>query len=131
AFNSFLKKEAESILNIKEGPLFKTFLHKTGTQEFYFTLLTHHIICDGWSTGIILEDLSKLYNAHLKEEKDSLPPAAQISDYAEAQEQFKLTKEYKKTEDFWLNCYKEDIPFLDLPTDLPRRSPRSYKGNRI
>lgn len=130
-FKCFLKDEAETVLNIKDGPLFKTFLHKTGEQEFYFTILIHHIIGDGWSTGIILEDLSKLYNAYVKGEKDSLSPPSQISDYVEAQENFKLTKEYKKTEDFWLNLYKEDVPLLDLPTDNPRRSPRSYKGNRM
>lgn len=131
AFYCFLKKEAETVLNIKEGPLFKTFLHRTGEQEYFFTLIIHHIIGDGWSTGIILEDLSKLYNSYVKGEDDDLSPASQISDYVEAQEHFRLTDEYKKTEGFWLNLYKGDVPFLDLPTDNPRHSPRSYKGNRI
>lgn len=128
---SFLKREMNTALNLQKGPLFKVFLHKTGERSYYFTIIKHHIIGDGWSTGVILEDLSKLYNAYSRGEKLSLEPAAQISDYAAAQASFKNSAEYKKTEDYWLDLYKDNVPVLDLPTDRPRLSPRSYKGDRI
>ena len=60
-----------------------------------------------------------------------LAKASQISDYFTAQTEFKLTKEYQQTEDYWLNVYKDKVPVLDLPVDHERKSPRTYKGSRI
>jgi amino acid adenylation domain-containing protein len=131
SLSSFLKQEMNTPLNLQEGPLFKAFLHKLGENKHYFTLIKHHAIGDGWSTGIILEDLSKLYNAYSKGYDINLPRPAQISDYAKAQERFKLTPAYQQTEDYWLNLYKDNVPVVDLPTDRPRQSPRTYNGNRI
>lgn len=128
---AFLRREMDTPLNLQEGPLFRVFLHKLAEDEYYFTIIKHHIIGDGWSTGIILEDLSKMYNAGIRGNEISLPAASQISDYASEQAGFRLTREYKQTEDYWLDIFKNGVPVLDLPTDNPRRSPRSYNGNRI
>ncbi|PQJ09043.1 non-ribosomal peptide synthetase [Flavipsychrobacter stenotrophus] len=130
-FQSFLKKEMNELLDIQEGPLFKMFLHKTGNEEYYLTIIKHHIIGDGWSTGIMLEDLSRMYNAYTKGEQITLAPASQISDYASAQLAFKLTKAYKDTENYWLNLYKGDVPVVDVPTDRVRPAGKTYKGHRI
>lgn len=128
---TFLGREIDTLLDLQEGPLFKVYLHKLSANEYYFTIIKHHIIGDGWSTGIILEDLSKMYNAYSKGNDITLSPASQISDYASSQASFKLSPDYKQTEDYWLNLYKGDVPQLSLPTDRSRLAPRSYKGNRI
>jgi amino acid adenylation domain-containing protein len=127
----FLNRELGTPLNLKEGPLFRVFLHKLNTDQYYFTLIKHHVIGDGWSTGIILEDLSKIYSAYTKGIDVLLSRAFQISDYVIAQDRFKLTDAYKATEDYWLNQYKDHIPVVDFPTDHPRTSPRTYNGCRI
>ncbi len=129
-FDNFLSSEINAVQDIKNGPLLKLFLHKIGAQEYYFTIIKHHIIGDGWSTGVMLEDLGKLYNAYLNGADITLLPALQISDYAEAQAGFKLTEAYQQTKDYWLNLYSDNVPVLDMPTDRPRRAPRSYKGDR-
>lgn len=130
-FDAFLRREIDTPLDLYEGPLFRVFMHKTGADEHYFTIIKHHIIGDGWSTGIMLEDLSKMYNAYSKGEDIKLDKPSQISDYAVSQANFKLTPAYRQTEDYWLDLYKGNVPQLDLPADYPRVSPRSYKGNRI
>ena len=94
-------------------------------MPWLFTIIKHHIIGDGWSTGIMLEDLGKMYNAYNNGAPVSLEPASQISDYALWQAGFKQTKEYQQTKAFWLDLYKNDVPVLDLPTDRPRKAPRS------
>jgi len=126
----FLHREMNTPFNLQEGPLFRFFLHKLSDTLHHFTLFMHHIIGDGWSTGTLLEDLSKMYNACLKNESIQLPAAPQISTYAEEELIFKESDEYKVIESYWLNQYKENIPVLDLPTDYPRLSPRSYKSSR-
>jgi amino acid adenylation domain-containing protein len=128
---SFIRNEINTPLDLKDGPLLKFFLHKTASQQYVFTIIKHHIIGDGWSTGIMLEDLGKMYNAYIKGEEPVLNKVYQLSDYASEQVRFKSTAEYKDTEDFWLNLYKDNVPVLDMPVDHARKSPRSYKGNRF
>ncbi|MFD0751104.1 amino acid adenylation domain-containing protein [Mucilaginibacter calamicampi] len=129
--HTFLRREIDTQIDIYNGPLFKVFMHKTGTDAWFFTIIKHHIIGDGWSTGIILEDLGKMYSANKHGITSSLDAPSQISDYASWQANFKLTDECKKAKAYWLELYKNNIPLLDLPTDRARRSPRSFKGRRI
>lgn len=128
---NFLNRELAFTLDLQKGPLFRVFLHRLNAEKYYFTLIKHHVICDGWSTGIILEDLSKIYNALINGTDISLGRAFQISEYVIAEDRYKLSEEYKATETYWLNQYKEHVPVLDLPTDRPRVIPRSYQANRI
>ncbi len=131
AWTGFLNGVMATALDIQYGPLFKVFLHKIDVEEYRFTIIKHHIIGDGWSTGIILEDLGKMYSAYSSGQDIVLSPASQISDYASAQASFKATKAYKTTEDYWLNIYKGEAPVVDLPTDRQRPDTKTYKGNRI
>ncbi|WP_231490790.1 non-ribosomal peptide synthetase [Pedobacter sp. Leaf170] len=128
---SFIRRVLDTPLDLYEGPLFKVYLHKLHTAEHFLTIVKHHAIGDGWSTGVILEDLSKMYNAYSNGENLNLDRPAQISDYAIAQAKFKKSDDFRKTENFWLDIFKNNVPVLDLQTDYPRQSPRTYKGNRI
>ncbi|ETZ22624.1 non-ribosomal peptide synthetase [Pedobacter sp. V48] len=132
ALSKFIKNEMSNPFNLQEGPLFRVFVHKLSDNHHYFTLVIHHIIGDGWSIGIILEDLSKFYNAYAKGLPISLPNnGPQISSYAEEQAAFLNSADFKKIENFWLETYQGIVPVLDLPTDNPRPVTRSYKANRI
>lgn len=130
--NKFIKNEMSNPFNLQDGPLFRVFIHKLNENHHYFTLVIHHIIGDGWSIGIILEDLSKFYNAYTKGLPISLSDnGAQISSYAEEQAAFLNSSDFKRIENFWLETYRDIVPVLDLPTDNPRPVTRSYKANRI
>ncbi len=130
-FQAFLQQEMATPMHLQDGPLFRVALHKTAEQEHYCTITKHHIIGDGWSTGIMMEDLSRMYNAYAKGGSPVLEPAAQMSDYVTDQINYKRSRAYKETERFWLDQYKDIIPVLDVPVDRPRTAPRSYKGQRI
>jgi amino acid adenylation domain-containing protein len=130
ALKDFIHKEMGKPFDLYEGPLFRIYLHKLAHQLHYFTIIIHHLIGDGWSLGIILEDLSLFYNAHLVGLSPNLPHAEQISDYAQQQTDFNGTEEYRLTTDFWLGQYKDVVPVLNLPLDFNRPPVRTYKGNR-
>jgi amino acid adenylation domain-containing protein len=129
--NEFLEKELALPLSLVDGPLFKVYIHKLEERKYLFTTIKHHAICDGWSSGIMLEELSKLYNAEIAGTTAILPHAYQMSDYARDEAKFKLTAEYKATEDYWLNVYKDYAPVVNLPADFSRVSPRTYDGSRL
>lgn len=129
--NDFIKQELAIPLNLQDGPLFKVYLHKLTDNSHIFTIIKHHAICDGWSSGIMLEDLSALYNAYVKRLPADLSKAWQMSDYLKNERAFKASTEFQQTENYWLDLYKGKVPVVDLPTDFPRVSPRSYRGMRL
>jgi amino acid adenylation domain-containing protein len=131
SLNEAIKQELSIPLSLQDGPLFKVYLHKLESKLHVFTIIKHHAICDGWSSGIIMEDLSKLYNAYSKGLSAALGKSWQMSDYVKNERSFKSSTDYLQTEKYWLNLYKGKVPLVDLPTDFPRVSPRSYKGMRL
>jgi len=131
AYSSFLKSNANTVLSINEGPLLQMHLHKTGNDEHYFTLLIHHIIGDGWSIGVILEEISKLYNASTTASSVELDPPFQISDYASVEASFKQSKQYQETLSYWQQQFADMVPMVELPTDRQRLPQRTFNGHRI
>ena len=126
----FSKKDAITVFDLLNGPLFRLAIFKLSDQKHYLTITAHHIICDGWSFGVIIEDLSKLYAAYLRGLKPNLPPAVQFAEYSAAQAAFEKTEEFKKAEQYWINKYSGKLPVLNIPTDFPRPTERSYKSHR-
>lgn len=126
-----VQREMVTPFHLESAPLFRFFIHQLNQNHYYFTLVVHHIIVDGWSIGIILEDLSKFYNGFLNGISPALAPPAQISDYAISQFNFSKSQEFKQTEKFWLDIYKDQVPVLDLPTDFKRPAQRTYNANRL
>nr|WP_068893283.1 amino acid adenylation domain-containing protein [Pedobacter panaciterrae] len=129
-FHERIHNEMAIPFDLYEGPLFRIYLHKIEENVHYFTLIIHHIIGDGWSIGIILEDLSKMYNSYVHGTFPQLEPAEQISDYTLQQINFTNSSEYLETQNFWVNKYKNNVPVLNLPIDYARPSVRTYTGQR-
>lgn len=127
--NQFLQQEAQQTYQLDIGPLFRTTLFKLSPQQNYFTFSAHHIICDGWSIGILLQDLSKLYSAYQQGQQPDLPHVPQMSQYISEQLQYAETKAYQETKQFWLNQFKQ-VPVTELPIDFLRPALRTFKSRR-
>ncbi len=119
------------VFDLLNGPLFKFSLYKLSSLEYFFTVTAHHIICDGWSIGLLIQDLSKFYSAYSQKITPVLPKPDLFSEYAKEQLSFSNSNEYSENENFWLAQFKENIPVLNIPTDFPRPSPRTYKSSRL
>jgi amino acid adenylation domain-containing protein len=128
--DAFLLKNATTAFDLKNGPLFRTALFRLADDVHYLTLTAHHIICDGWSFGILLEELGQLYSAYAQNKEVQLPEAPSFSNYAIEQKKFYQSEAYKKTEQYWIDLYKDDVPVLSVPTDFPRPSLRTYAASR-
>lgn len=124
-------KNTEHLFDLVKGPLFKTGLIKVSNQEHILILTAHHIICDGWSMGIILQDLSIMYSAYVENKVPELTTPIAFSDYANQEELFSKSDENKETEKFWHEMFKDPIPIVDIPTDHTRPFLRTYKSNRL
>ncbi|RAJ95573.1 amino acid adenylation domain-containing protein [Larkinella arboricola] len=127
---SYIKQDMLHRFDLVNGPLLKAGLLKVTDDEHHVVLTAHHIICDGWSTGTLLQDLGKLYSANVRQGSADLAEPQAFSQYALEQLTFLNSTEYQQIESYWLHQYKDDIPVLNLPTDFPRPPLRTFKSQR-
>ena len=127
----FIKSEVNTVFDLHNGPLYKLSLFKLENNSHLLIFTAHHIICDGWSMGIFLDELGKLYSARIKDESSGLPEANSFTQFALDQKKFSQSKEYKQIEQFWQDQFKDSVPVLDLPTDFPRPAIKTNKSSRL
>ncbi|MBC7552395.1 MAG: amino acid adenylation domain-containing protein, partial [Taibaiella sp.] len=129
--DNFIKENGLLPFDLVAGPLFRCSLFELSHSECYLTFSAHHIICDGWSLGIILQDLSRYYNAFISGGIPEIPAAPSFSSYADAQREFIGSIEYAHTEKYWLSQYEDSVPAVEMPLDFPRPVIRTYKSTRV
>jgi amino acid adenylation domain-containing protein len=127
---NYVEQDALHVFDLLNGPLIKAGLIKVSDTEHQLVLTAHHIVCDGWSMGIMLQDLSALYSAYANNLAPNLPEPTPYSQYAVEQVLFSKSEQYKQIEKFWVDQYRETVPVLELPTDFPRPALRTYKSTR-
>ncbi|GAB3335658.1 hypothetical protein GCM10027299_44870 [Larkinella ripae] len=131
AVADYVRHDAEFCFDLGNGPLLKAGLLKVSADDWFLVLTAHHIVCDGWSMGILMQDLSALYSATVQNQFVSLPEPVLFSQYADDQAVFERSSEYAQIEKFWHDQYKPGVPVVDVPTDFPRPHHRTYKSQRL
>ncbi|MEH2040987.1 amino acid adenylation domain-containing protein [Nostoc sp.] len=121
--------EAAQPFNLASSPLIRACVVKLKELEYAFVLTVHHILVDGWSTGVLMRELATIYSAlcnNLSPELPELP--IQYADFAIWQRQW-LQKEVLQTQlDYWKQLLKNAPTLLELPTDRPRPAIQNYRG---
>lgn len=112
-------EEVSRPFDLERGPLFRARLARLGPNEHRLFFTAHHIVCDGWSTAVILHELGVSYSGQ------SLPPPAPFSAYAVGQ------KSDAATLAWWRERFRDGAPIVDLPTDRPRPPVRTYAAGRV
>lgn len=131
AIEDHLTGDAHFVFDLVKGPLIKIGVLKLSENQHQLIITGHHIVCDGWSMGIILEELSAQYNAFINGTLAKVSEPATFSSYAEVEQKFLQSGEFEETEKYWLEQYQGDVPVINLPTDYPRPQIRTYKSNRL
>ena len=111
------------------GPPYRFSLLRLGEQRHCLLLTTFHIVSDGWSYGVLFDELSKLYGARTQGQASPLPAlAVQYPDYAAWQRQW-----YEDHADDLVTYWKthlQGLATLELPTDRPRPAAQTFRGKR-
>ena len=129
--DAIAQKDMTTPFDLRNGPLFRAQLIKVASDAHLLRLCGHHVVCDGWSLGIMMAEISALYNAAKSGGAPKLPEASTFSEYSLATIDFAKSPEHAAVERYWLDLYKGSVPRLDLPTDRPRPKQKTYKGNRL
>ncbi|MGQ3480236.1 amino acid adenylation domain-containing protein [Paenibacillus sp. TY11] len=110
--------------DLAQAPLFRTGLIEIGPEHHILLLDMHHIISDGTSINVLIQDFIRLYAG------DTLPPLRiQYKDYSAWQQEQQQSERYREQENYWLNTFAGELPVLDIPTDYPRPAVRSFEGD--
>ncbi|MDA9762112.1 amino acid adenylation domain-containing protein [Desulfobacterales bacterium] len=125
------RHEVELPFDLERGPLIRAQIVKLEVQQSLLIFTAHHIICDGWSTGVLLKELGLIYSSLKQGVTPNLIEPYQFSEYTLAAEEIFKTPEYSDDERFWLQKFKGDPPLLDLPIDKKRPSLRSFRSARV
>jgi amino acid adenylation domain-containing protein len=131
AVEEFLDQEASFVFDIKNGPLVRFSLIELSNESFLFTITAHHLVADGWSFGVMLEEIASIYNALKSNNPIELPEAFQFGQYAAEMDLFSGSQDYQSTEKYWLEKFKQIPEQLELPTDWTRPVQRTFKSKRI
>jgi amino acid adenylation domain-containing protein/non-ribosomal peptide synthase protein (TIGR01720 family) len=119
--NSFLRP-----FDLSKAPLWRVKLVKVSQNQHFLFFDMHHIIGDGTSMGVLVNQFAALYNG--------AAPAAQriqYKDFAQWQNQLIVSGHLKKQEEYWLDLFSGEIPRLELAADYPRPEVFTFAGDNM
>jgi amino acid adenylation domain-containing protein len=126
-----LVREVRNPMNLEDGPLARASLCRLSSSRHVLVFTAHHIVCDGYSAGIIVRDWARLYTMRLRALAPNLPKADSFTAYARGLKELAACPAYAEHERFWLERFAGEIPVLDLPTDRPRPPVKTFDSRRI
>ncbi len=120
-------EEALKPFALAEGPLFRTHLVRLEPEVHVLVLVVHHVVFDGWSIGVLLNEVMALYGAELTGEPSGLAELpVQFADYA-IWERERLSEPPEELAAYWRENL-EGFQTLQLPTDRPRPTLDTFDG---
>ena len=126
--NEILCAEASTPLSLTRGPLIRAQLVQLSDDENHLVVTTHHIVCDGWSANVMLDELSTLYAAVLGGEPAKLEPAMQYREYVVNESIQIRSAAHSATENYWLAQFSTPVDPLNLPADRSRPAVKTFRG---
>ncbi|MBW7931887.1 MAG: AMP-binding protein, partial [Gammaproteobacteria bacterium] len=119
------------VFDLAEGPLLRAWLLRAAADDHVLLLLSHHVISDAWSSGLLFRDLMASYRALRDGGEPQLPELpVQYADYAAWQREWLQGEVLEQQLAWWRKTLEGAPPLLELPTDRPRPALQGYRGDR-
>lgn len=126
----YQQRELIRPFDIEKPPLIRGQVIDLGEKRYLLLLTIHHLVCDGWSIGLLIDEVLTFYTAYRQgQEADLLPLPLQYKDYADwfnrmADDKMNIHRKY------WQEQLADIIP-LALPLDRGFDQRRTYEGKVI
>jgi amino acid adenylation domain-containing protein len=120
--------EAHRPFDLTTGPLIRARLLRLEDEEHILLVTVHHIVADGWSIGVLTDELGTLYGAYSRGQASPLPELPlQYADFAVWQKQWLETIRLEEQLEYWTRQLSS-LPSLEIPTDRPRPPTQAFAG---
>ncbi|HYG11274.1 MAG TPA: amino acid adenylation domain-containing protein, partial [Pyrinomonadaceae bacterium] len=124
-------QEAQQPFDLAHGPLLRLGLLRLSDEQHIALVTLHHIISDGWSTGILIREVAALYEAYSEGKESPLEELeVQYADYAVWQREWLQGEVLEEQLGYWRKQLGGELGVVELPTDRPRPPVQSFKGAR-
>ena len=131
SLQAHIHADVDSPFDLQHGPLLRAQLVQLANEHAVLVLTAHHIVCDGWSFGVLLEELPVLLaQANSDGSSRVLPPAESFATYAVEQTREDQNRQIGADVQYWTAELTPTPPSLDLPTDAARPQQRSFSSRR-
>ncbi|WP_193384791.1 non-ribosomal peptide synthetase, partial [Pseudomonas donghuensis] len=129
--DAFVDSTLQQPFDLQHGPLLRARLLRLDEQEHVLVLALHHIVADGWSMQVLVQELVALYLGFSQGQPASLPALPiQYADYALWQRCWMEAGERERQLAYWTAHLGDEQALLELPHDRPRPAQSSYRGGR-
>jgi amino acid adenylation domain-containing protein/thioester reductase-like protein len=127
----YIAGECRRPFDLARGPLFRAALLRLDEAEHVGIVSLHHIVSDGWSTGVFFNDLTAFARALSDHTPVRLPDLPiQYADYARWQRRWLQGEVLERQLAYWKQALDGAPPFVDLPLDHPRPAAQTFRGGR-
>ncbi|MFL5746551.1 MAG: amino acid adenylation domain-containing protein [Niastella sp.] len=127
-----IQEESAKRFDLENGPLIRAAVFQTGTAKWIFVYNMHHIISDGWSMNILIDELIVRYNTYMSDTPHSgRPLRIQYKDYAVWQQKQLNNGQLKDSKAWWIKQLEGEIPVLELQGDKARPAVKTYNGSVV
>ncbi|ARU63540.1 hypothetical protein CBW65_22920 [Tumebacillus avium] len=135
----FAEREAEALrlakceamlpFDLEQGPLMRAQLIRLSEQDHLLLLNMHHIVSDGWSMSVFLQELAELYEAHVQGREHQLAPLPiQYADFAAWHRAWMQGDVFEEQLAYWKQKLSGSLPVLELPISGPRKAEMTHNG---
>jgi len=120
----------ETPFDLEAGPLARFSVVRFAADRHLLLFTVHHIVCDGWSSGVLFADLAEIYAAAAQTRLPNLDEPMQLRDYANWEAGYRSGKGWKDDEAFWTASLETPFPVSDFPPDRRRGPTKTYRADR-
>ena len=124
----WLKREISRPFDLEHGPLIRVSVLKKSDNEYLLVLLYHHIIVDGWSISVLLQELGELYSATCQQRQPQLPEPGKFSEYTQWLGYQQQSVVMDEAERYWKEHFATVPPAVELPMDRQRPALKTFAG---
>jgi amino acid adenylation domain-containing protein len=118
--------------DLATGPLLRLLVLCLGRREHVLSAILHHVVCDGWSLGILHDEIAALYEAFSRGLPSPLPPLPiQYADYAVWQRDLLTPETLERLLAYWRRHLARQPDELRLPFSRPRAAVPTYRGDEV
>ena len=127
-----LRQDAMTAFSLEAAPLLRARLYRLAPDAFVLSLNCHHIVADGWSLHLIIDQVCERYrNVRQGIAIEPATPSMQYADYAVWQRQWMTSKACEQELAYWREQLAGVLPVLELAADFPRPAQASQAGGRV